>query len=91
MPSKYAPELRQRALRMLAEAHPEHKSLTAACRHVGGLLGDASETLEVWQHRSEIDAGQRPGTATDAHAEIRRLQRENAELKKANDVKCRVW
>lgn len=51
MPSKYAPELRQRALRELAEARPEHESLNAACRHVGGLLGVSPETLRVWQRR----------------------------------------
>ncbi len=86
MPSTYDPEFRQRALRMLSEARPEHKSLMMACRHVGGLLGVSPETLRMWQRRYEIDAGERPGTTTDAQAEIRRLQRENAELRKANEV-----
>ena len=86
MPSKYDPELRQRALRMLAEARPEHESLTAACRHVGGLPGVSPETLRVWQRRYDIDAGVRPGVTTDMAEENRRLRRENAELKKANEV-----
>ena len=71
---------------MLAEARAEHESLMAACRHVGGLLDVSPEILRVWQRRYEVDAGERPGTTTDAQAEIRRLQRENAELRKANEV-----
>ena len=85
MPSKYDPELRQRALRMLAEARPEHESLTAACRHVGGLLGVSPETLRVWQRRYDIDTGVRPGVTSDMAEENRRLRRENAELQKANE------
>ena len=75
-----------RALRMLAEARPEHESLTAACRHVGGLLGVSPETLRVWQRRYDIDTGVRPGVTSDMAEENRRLRRENAELKKANEV-----
>lgn len=77
MPTKYDPELRARALRMLAEARPDHESLTAACRHVGGLLGVATETLRVWHHRHQIDSGHKPGVSTDMEAENRRLKREN--------------
>lgn len=47
----------------------------ATCRHVGGLLNVSPETLCVWQRRYEVDAGERPGTYTNAQAEIRRLQR----------------
>ena len=86
MPSKYDPELRQRALRMLAEARPEHESLTAACRHVGGLLGVSPETLRVWQRRYDIDTGAKPGTSIDMAQENRRLRREVSELRKANEV-----
>ena len=76
---------------MLAEARSEHELLMASCRHVGGLLGVSPETLRVWQRRYEIDAGDRPGTTTDAQAEIRRLQRENTELRKANEVLASKW
>ena len=65
---------------------PEHESLTAACRHVGGLLGVSPETLRVWQRRYDIDTGVRPGVTSDMAEENRRLRRENAELKKANEV-----
>ncbi len=86
MPSKYDPAFRQRALPMLTEAQPEHESLIAACRHVGRLVGVSPEPLHVSQRRYETDAGSRPGTTTETQAKIRRLQLENAELRKANEV-----
>lgn len=86
MNQKYSPEMRMRALRMLDEARPEHPNLMSAVRHVAGLLGMSAETLRVWQRRREVDAGQRPGVTTDAAAEIKRLQKENAELRKANEI-----
>ncbi|WP_448811955.1 IS3 family transposase [Agromyces bauzanensis] len=86
MNRKYSPEMRQRALRMLAEARPEHPNMMSAVRHVAGLLGMSPETLRLWQRRYEIDAGVKPGVTTDAAAEIKRLQKENAELRKANEI-----
>jgi transposase len=86
MPSKYDSEFRQRALRMLAEARPEHGTLHGACQHVGGLLGVSPDTLRVWQRRYEIDAGTRPGVTTDIGEENRKLKRENAELRRANEI-----
>lgn len=50
------------------------------------MLGINPETLRVWQRRFEVDAGQAPGVTTDAAAEIKRLKRENAELRKANQI-----
>lgn len=86
MPKKYEPELRDRALRMLVEALPEHPNKSAAVRHVAGLLGMSSETLRTWARRIEIDSGRAPGITTDAAEEIKRLRRENAELKRANEI-----
>ena len=83
---KYSPDMRQRALRMLAEARPDHPNEASAIRHVAGMLGINPETLRVWQRRFEVDAGQAPGVTTDAAAEIKRLKRENAELRKANQI-----
>lgn len=71
---------------MLAEARPEHSSVHTACQHVGGLLGVSPDTLRVWQRRYEIDAGVRPGVTTDIAAENRNLKRENAELRRANEI-----
>ncbi len=86
MNRKYSPEMRERALRMLAEARPEHPTMMSAVRHVAGLLGMSPETLRLWQRRYEVDAGMKPGLTTDAAAEIKRLQKENAELRKANEI-----
>src|SRR5690606_38268115 len=86
MNQKYSPEMRERALRMLDEAKPEHPHLMAAVRHVAGLLGISPVALRVWHRRREIDAGRRPGVPTDVAEENKRLRRENAELKKANEV-----
>ncbi|GAA1968394.1 transposase [Agromyces allii] len=86
MNRKYSPEMRERALRMLAEARPEHPNLMSAVRHVAGLLGMSAETLRLWQRRYEVDAGVKPGLTTDAGAEIKRLRKENAELRKANEI-----
>ena len=86
MNQKYSPEMRDRALRMLDEAKPDHPNLMAAVRHVADLLGMSPETLRVWHRRREVDAGERPGVPTDVAEENKRLRRENAELRKANEV-----
>jgi transposase len=82
----YPPEFRERALRMLSEARPDHESEYAAMSHVAGRLGINAETLRQWQRRSEVDGGKRPGITTEEQAEIRRLKRENAELRRANEI-----
>ena len=86
MNRKYSPEMRERALRMLAETRPSHPTMMSAVRHVAGLLGMSPETLRLWRRRYEVDAGVKPGLTTDAAVEIRRLQKENAELRKANEI-----
>lgn len=86
MNQKYSPEMRERALRMLDEAVPEHPNLMSAARHVAGLLGMSPETLRVWRRRREIDTGQRPGVPTDVAEENKQLRREVAELRRANEI-----
>lgn len=86
MPRQFSPEFRQRALRMLEEAIPEHETEYAAIRHVGSKLGVGPETLRKWRRLAEVDAGTRPGTTSDELAEIKRLKRENAELRRANEI-----
>jgi len=71
---------------MLEEAIPEHDTEYAAIRHVGSKLGVGPETLRKWRRRAEIDAGARPGVTSDELAEIKRLKRENAELRRANEI-----
>ncbi len=88
MNQKYSPEMRERALRMLDEARAsgDRLNLMSAVRHVSGLLGMSAETLRVWHRRREVDTGQHPGVPTDVAEENKRLQREVAELRKANEV-----
>lgn len=86
MNQKYSPEMRERALRMLDEAKPDHPNLMTAVRHIAGLLGMSAETLRVWHRRREVDTGQRPGVPTDVVEENKRLQRGNAELRKAHEL-----
>ena len=71
---------------MLAETRPSHPNMMSAVRHVAGLLGMCPETLRLWQRRFEVDAGVKPGLTTDAAAEIKRLQKEVSELRKANEI-----
>jgi transposase len=86
-PSNYSPELRTRAVRMVAELTPGYPSQYAAITAVAQKLGiGTAETLRTWVRRAEVDAGQRPGVTSAEHAEIRRLRRENAELRRANEI-----
>ncbi|GAB2953558.1 transposase [Streptomyces heilongjiangensis] len=85
-PSRYPLELRRRAVRMVAEVRDDHPNETAALQAVTEKLGIGSrETLRNWVKRHEIDAGQRPGT-TQESAQLKALKKENAELKRANEI-----
>lgn len=84
--ARYTNEMRERAVRMVAEVRPEHPHETAALRHVAGLLGMNVETLRLWVHRAQVDAGHRPGTTSEDAEEIKRLKREVAELRRANEI-----
>jgi transposase len=84
-PSNYSPELRARAVRMVAELTPDYPAQYAAICAVAKKLGiGTAETLRKWVRRAEVDAGERPVTTSAEHAKIKRLKRENAELRRAN-------
>ena len=86
---RYPPELRERAVRMVAEIRDQHETEWAAMRAVSELLGvGTTETVRKWVRQAEIDAGARPGVSTEESAELKRLKRENAELKRANVLKA---
>ena len=86
-PSKYPPEMRERAVRMVAEVRPNYGTEYEAIREVAHKLGIGSaETLRQWVRREQVDAGQRPGITSEESAEIKRLRRENAELRRANEI-----
>ena len=85
--SRYSPELKERAVRMVGEIRGEHESDWAATARVAELLGIGTpETVRKWVRRGEVDAGIRAGTTTEDSAEIKRLKRENAELRRANAI-----
>ena len=85
-PSNYSPELRERAVRLVFDHASEHPSQWAAIRSVAEKIGCPVEVLRRWVRQAERDAGQRPGLTTDERAQLKQLQRENFELKRANDI-----
>jgi transposase len=87
MPKQYPRELRERAVRLVTEHRGEYETEYAAIRSIATKLGiSTAETLRKWVRQAEVDAGQRPGVSSEESAEIRRLKRENAELRRANEI-----
>ena len=85
-PSKYPDELRERAVRMVAEVRPQYPSQWAAITAVAGMLGIGTpETLRTWIRRSEVDTG-RPGVTSQMAEENKALRKEIAELRRANEI-----
>jgi transposase len=83
----YPPELRERAVRMVAEVRADYESPWAAMNAVAEKLGiGTTETVRKWVRQAEVDGGVRPGMTTEESDELKRLRRENAELKRANDI-----
>ena len=86
-PSKYPDELRERAVRMVAEVRLQYSSQWAAITAVAGMLGIGTpETLRTWIRRAEVDAGQRPGVTSELAAENKQLRKDVAELRRANEI-----
>jgi transposase len=84
--SKYSPELRERAVRMVFDHTPDHPSQWATIRSVAEKVGCPVEVLRRWVRQAERDTGQRAGLTTTEREELKRLQRENVELKRANEI-----
>jgi len=83
----YPSELRERAVRMVFEVTPNYDSQWAAINAVAQKLGvGTAETVRKWVRQAEVDAGARPGTSSEESAELKRLRRENHELRRANEI-----
>ena len=85
-PSRFSPEQKDRAVRMVLEGQAEYPSQWAAIESVAAKVGVSSETLRKWVRQAAVDGGQRAGLTTEEAAEIKRLKRENAELRRANEI-----
>jgi transposase len=85
-PSRHPAEVRQRAVRLVTEHRDEYDSEWAAMRSIAAKFGVSTETLRKWVRQAEIDQGQRAGTTSEESAELKRLRRENAELRRANEI-----
>ena len=84
--NKFSPEIRERAVRMVQEHRGEYPSLWAAIESIAPKIGCVPQTLLEWVKRTEIDAGSRPGTTTTEMQRIKDLERENKELRRANEI-----
>jgi transposase-like protein len=85
-PSKYSGELRERAVRLVFEHAEAHESQWAAMRSVATKLGCTPETLRKWVRQAERDLGRRAGLTSSERERLKELERENRELKRANEI-----
>ena len=84
--SKYPVEMQERAVRLVHETEEEHGSQWAAIGSIAAKMGCTAETLRKWVRQSERDAGHRPGVTTSERERMKELERENRELKRANEI-----
>jgi transposase len=84
--TKYAPEVRDRAVRMVLDHQGDHASQYEAIRSIAGKVGCSAETLRGWVRQAERDQGRRAGPTTEERERIRALEREVRELRQANEI-----
>ncbi len=83
---RYPAEVRERAVRLVREHEGEYPSQWAAITSIAAKCGMTPETLRQWVRTTEIDAGRRPGLTTDEGERLKALERENRELRRANEI-----
>ena len=82
----YSPEVRERAVRLVLEGGGDHPTQWAAINSVASKIGCPTETLRKWVRQAERDGGQRPGPTSAERERIKVLERENRELRQANEI-----
>jgi transposase len=84
--NKFSSEVRARAVRMVLDHANEHASRWAAVTSIAAKIGCTPQTLHDWVKKAEVDSGQRAGVPTDMADKLRALERENRELRQANEI-----
>ena len=87
---RYPPEVRERAVRLVLEHQENYDSQWAALTSIAGKIGCTVETLRKWVRRAEVDQGKRAGLTGAERERLRQLERENRELKRANEILCKA-
>ena len=83
---RYPPELRERAVRLVAETIEQTGERQGVVGRIAGQLGIGVETLRTWVRQAETDGGRRPGVPTEQQRRLAELERENRELRRANEI-----
>ena len=84
--TRYSPEVKERAVRLVFEHQDDHSSQWAAIESIASKIGCTAETLRKWVRQVERDQGQRSGQTTSERDRLKALERENRELKRANEI-----
>ena len=84
--NKFSPEVRTRAVRMVLDHEGEHASRWASVVSIAAKIGCTPQTLNEWVKKAEVDSGRKPGLTTDLATKLKALERENRELRQANEI-----